>query len=118
MTHSTSILRSSPRRRYGMRTSANEDVDAVCGRGRAVPQRSLPPCGGGTGRGVERARRLLLVLFATLRARQASRPVFVATPLPVPPPPKGRSRPSSTGCGGREPWGTHLRISHSERVLR
>src|SRR4051812_8988642 len=27
----------------------------------------------------------------------------MATPLPTPPPTKGRSRPSSTGYGGREP---------------
>src|SRR5689334_21192473 len=33
-------------------TSANEYADAVLRLGRAVPQRSLPPCGGGTGRGV------------------------------------------------------------------
>src|SRR5215510_10023233 len=68
-----------------MHTSANEYADAGCGWGRAVPQRSLPPCGGGTGRGVEHARRPFFILFASLRARQASRSVFVATPLPVPP---------------------------------
>src|SRR5262252_4144444 len=51
---------------------------------RAVPQRSLPPCGGGTGRGV------------------TARTEFAATPLPIPPPPPGRLRPSSTGYGGRE----------------
>jgi tRNA pseudouridine32 synthase / 23S rRNA pseudouridine746 synthase len=53
--------------------------------GSAAPQRSLPPCGGGTGRGV------------TADAESA------ATPLLTPPPPSGRSRPSSTGYGGREP---------------
>jgi tRNA pseudouridine32 synthase/23S rRNA pseudouridine746 synthase len=50
--------------------------------GGAAPQRSLPPC---TGRGV------------TADAE------FAASPLPMPPPPPGRSRPSSTGYGGREP---------------
>jgi tRNA pseudouridine32 synthase / 23S rRNA pseudouridine746 synthase len=63
----------------GRATYAIDDV------GRASPQRSLPPCGGGTGRGV------------TADAESA------ATPLPTPPPPPGRSRPSSTGYGGREP---------------
>src|SRR5438034_4983117 len=106
MLRSTNIIRSSPRKRYGMHTSANEYADVARGWGRAVPQRSLPPCGGGTGRGVEHAQRLFFVLFASLRAGQATRSVFVATPLPVPPPTKGRSRPSATGYGGREPWGT------------
>ena len=52
--------------------------------GIAAPHRSLPPCGGGTGRGV------------------TTESAFADT-LPTPPPPSGRSRPSSTGYGGREP---------------
>src|SRR5262245_30483586 len=34
---------------------------------------------------------------------------FAATPLPVPPPTQGRSRPSATGFGGREPCGDDFR---------
>jgi len=62
----------------GRATNVGDDL------GRAAPHGSLPPCGGGTGRGV------------TANAE------FAATPLPTPPPPPGRSRPSSTGYGGRE----------------
>src|SRR6266478_5184686 len=89
-------------------TSANEYADAVWRRGRVVPQRSLPPCGGGTGRGVatntEREARLVHRL-ATMggciyRVATWNRCSACCTPLPVPPP-----------QGGREPWGTHLRNS-------
>src|SRR5689334_9437704 len=45
--------------------------------GSAVPQRSLPTCGGGTGRGV------------------TTDSVFAVTPLPTPPAPLGRSVPRS-----------------------
>src|SRR5215510_7592529 len=81
--------------------------------GRAVPQRSLPPCGGGTGRGVQPALHLFVIAGPTnggsnvlatwvfapeyLRARR-----LIATPLPVPPP-----------QGGRERCGTHLRNSRN-----
>src|SRR5262249_22652141 len=41
---------------------------------RLAPQRSLPPCGGGTGRGV------------------ATSTEFVVTPLPTPPPQRGREQ--------------------------
>src|SRR4051794_25255524 len=71
-----------------------------------------PPCGGGTGRGVQQAQCLFpnaIVAFCVLvcsedwlRARR-----FIATPLPVPPP-----------QGGREPGGTHLRTSHNVPVGR
>jgi iron complex transport system substrate-binding protein len=54
---------------------------------------SLPPCGGGVGRGV------------------VADSEFAVTPLPVPPPPQGRSRPSSTGYGGRERCGAARRIA-------
>src|SRR5690349_24449888 len=101
MIHSASIHRSSSRKRYGRHASSSAYADEGLRLGRTVPQRSLPPCGGGTGRGVERAQRLF-ELCANLRARQTSRSVFVATPLPVPPPLKGRSRPSATGYGGRK----------------
>src|SRR5215470_3837354 len=118
MVRSTSVLRSSPRKRYGMHTSANELADVACGRGRAVPHRSLPPCGGGTGRGVATNTEREACPARRLANNTKNRRRACSTPLLVPPPPKGRSRPSSTGYGGREPWGTHLRTSQNERVLR
>src|SRR5215467_10456986 len=42
----------------------------VCDWGRAVPQRSLPPCGGGTGRGVQHA--LPLFCISVAQQMQAS----------------------------------------------
>src|SRR6266403_2074594 len=38
-----------------MHTSSSTYANAGLPMGRAVPQRSLPPCGGGTGRGVQQA---------------------------------------------------------------
>jgi hypothetical protein len=73
---------------------------------RTVPRRSLPPCGGGTGRGVSNRHCGCLqfdVAFSRCsRSRRRDRCLqcSIATPLPVPPP-----------QGGREPCGTHLRIS-------
>src|SRR5215471_7777301 len=69
--------------------------------------RSLPPCGGGTGRGVDARTELCLLL---LRCRVITRQVspnlfcprftsiaaFAATPLPVPPPQGGRERQNKT----------------------
>ena len=49
---------------------------------------SPPPCGEGSGVGVV--------------VERQSDCLVAATPLPNPPPTKGRSRPSSTGYGGRE----------------
>src|SRR6267142_2107284 len=60
---------------------------------RLVPRRSLPPCGGGTGRGV------------------ATNTTFAATPLPNPPPVEvgfTRLRPLDTGANPGKPgfaWG-------------
>src|SRR6266545_587794 len=76
--------------------------------GRAVPQRSLPPCGGGTGRGVQQSNGPCLRSETQSPHSRYLEPAqdllrtecFVATPLPVPPP-----------HGGREPCGTHLRNS-------
>src|SRR5207245_1987252 len=57
--------------------------------GRAVPQRSLPPCGGGTGRGVQQARRLFpmrreqkhsSLLFVSWSARRISFALGVLSP--------------------------------------
>src|SRR5262249_1899217 len=83
---------------------------------RPVPQRSLPPCGGGTGRGVATRAELAVVNSREDIAPPcaewtslAAHSVFAVTPLPVPPPPPGRLRPSSTGYGGRERCGARLR---------
>jgi hypothetical protein len=83
--------------------------------GRAVPHRSLPPCGGGTGRGVQQRCFWFVSTIRQVTPNAAGRrsrvgeesrlQCFVATPLPVPPP-----------QGGREPWGTHLRNSHNVPV--
>src|SRR5689334_10526989 len=89
---------------------------ARCGEmGRPMPQRSLPPCGGGTGRGVQQR------CFGSYRRFDNSRPAaaafssrqeprlqcFAATPLPVPPP-----------QGAREPCGAHLRTSHDKPCVQ
>src|SRR5215471_2116782 len=77
-------------------------------------RRSLPPCGGGTGRGVAARTELCLLLLCNRSItreispnlfcpRVASSAALAATPLPVPPPRKARSRASSTRYGGREP---------------
>src|SRR5258708_6007243 len=71
--------------------------------GRAMPQGSLPPCGGGTRRGVQNALRLFLSsVQQTPPAAVASRSVLRRYPSPCPPP-----------QGGREPWGAHLRNSRN-----
>src|SRR6476660_3733694 len=71
---------------------------------RSVPQRSLPPCGGGTGRGVATGDEFAIITsrvdsapFCSERIRVAARSPFDVTPLPVPPP-----------QGGRERWGARL----------
>src|SRR5262245_48891140 len=75
-----------------------------------------PPCGGGTGRGVQQAQRLFLIrcrtnaaprllIFRNLSAETASRTVPCRHPLPVAPP-----------QGGREPCGTHLRNSSAAKL--
>src|SRR5215471_13935761 len=75
--------------------------------GRAMPQRSLPPCGGGTGRGVAafgsypRSASPHAARSPFCGREESRLQCFVATPLPVPPP-----------QGGREPCGAHLRTSH------
>src|SRR5215470_17149541 len=99
-----------------MHTSASIYANAGKRLGRAVPQRSLPPCGGGTGRGVQQAQRLFpiryrtnaaprFLIFRNLSAETASRTVPCRHPLPVPPP-----------QGGREPCGTHLRNSSAAKL--
>src|SRR5882762_8888617 len=45
----------------GMHTSLNLYANAGLWLGRAVPHRSLPPCGGGTGRGVQQARHFFVI---------------------------------------------------------
>src|SRR5438105_12474847 len=66
---------------------------------RSVPHRSLPPCGGGTGRGVnanaECAAKLLLLRQggqAISHGALTANSVLMATLLPVPPPQGGRER--------------------------
>ena len=62
---------------------------------RAVPQRSLPPCGGGTGRGVQQALRLLsaaqemLLTFVQSVRKTALRCLLRSHPPPCPSPARG-----------------------------
>src|SRR6185369_6961840 len=59
-----------------------------------VPHGSLPPCGGGTGRGVQRPLRLFEIRCpcACVSHGEPYASCLVATPLPVPPPQGGRER--------------------------
>jgi hypothetical protein len=74
---------------------------------RALIEGSLPPCGGGTGRGVaarsQVARAREQENTGTLSGATATPFAPAKTSLPNPPPPKARSRASSTRYGGREP---------------
>src|SRR5499426_999780 len=69
---------------------------------RSAPHGSLPPCGGGTGRGVNTNAERVPILLLRQNGRAISHEVLtatsvlVATPLPVPPPQGGRER-----CGAR-----------------
>jgi hypothetical protein len=81
----------SPLPRYGMHTSLDMYAKAGLRLGRAVPQRSLPPCGGGTGRGVLQARCLFpmrrgqkrfSLLFVSCSARSISFVLGVLSPPP------------------------------------
>jgi tripartite-type tricarboxylate transporter receptor subunit TctC len=72
---------------------------------RSVPHGSLPPCGGGTGRGVAtHSERAIVTLQKDVtplcleRTSLAADAALAVTPLPVPPP-----------QGGREPCGARLR---------
>src|SRR5215510_1240262 len=72
---------------------------------RSKPHGSLPPCGGGTGRGVATGDEIAIVAsrkdvesLCSERPGLAAHSAFVITPLPVPPP-----------QGGRERWGARLR---------
>src|SRR6266568_489072 len=113
---------------------------------RCVPHGSLPPCGGGTGRGVATGT-ARDVAFASGHCTSSvleqhlssigSEAIagFCYTPLPVPPPPGGRERCGTVllhlphlvrvlvqdVCmpfpqGGREPCGTHLRNSRNAQA--
>src|SRR4029434_8590303 len=80
---------------------------------RCAPHGSLPPCGGGTGRGVATAHRARSCFSAQILKIRSLEAAFVryriennrctcCTPLPVPPP-----------HGGRERRGTDLHTSHA-----
>src|SRR5882672_2918044 len=70
---------------------------------RSAPHGSLPPCGGGTGRGVAAGAEVAVVTsrkvvapLCSERINLTAHSAFAATPLPVPPPQGGRER-----CGAR-----------------
>src|SRR5215475_14447499 len=97
---------------------------------RREPHGSLPPCGGGTGRGVTaiaelrppaRSRVNVFNTRTPLTKKVSADSLLVATPLPVPPPQGGRER---CGTGVRNvtalPFssGAHHDLASAQRAWR